>query len=314
MLMNRFFLLLCACGVSMMSADAWAGSVTLSTVSGRQFTSKEGSTLPTGCAVRIGTFNLPNATRDAQVQSTGDYAQLKAWFKPLAEGIVGAGSSQQAGGSGSLLRANGFPAAGDVFGTISDVSAGYMASGTQLYIWVFDHAVPDQSSQWGIYTLSTWQVPPALGSEVLSTAEGVVALQGTVSEGQLKLTTPTATYGNWSWKNYSLNAPAATASVSADPDGDGIANLAEYAWQLDPLKADQPRTSVEAGTHRFLFKSPRQLADVRVVAEMSPDLKTWSPADASVIASNSLFDTLAAAAPPVGNCFWRVRFTVVTAP
>lgn len=316
--MKQSSLLLCMVVAVTMAVTARAGSVTLSTVSGSQFASKDGASLPVGCALRIGTFNLPDAARDTTVQSTGDYAKLKTWFKPLAEGIVGAGTPQQAGGSGDLLRANSFPATGNVFGTISDVSISYMPPGSQLYVWVFNHENPDQATQWGIFTLATWQAPPALGNATLSTTGEVIPLQGTAVEGQLRLTPPLPTYGNWTWQNYTLTAAPAVTDANADPDRDGIANLAEYAWQLNALTADKPRTSVETdtstGKQKFVFKSPRALGDVQVTAERSLDLKTWSPATTSLVASDSVFDTLATEAPNESKCFWRVRFTAVTAP
>lgn len=315
-----FISLLCAAGGLLLlpGTSAQAGSVTLSTANGRQFAGKDGVVLPAGCAIRIGTFSLPDATRNAKVQSTGDYAQLKAWFKPLAEGVTGAGVPQQAGGSGNMLRANSFPNAGDVFGSISEISTSYMAPGTQLYVWVFDNAVPDNATQWGIYTLSTWQAPPSLGSEVISTIETVTALQGTLEETQLRLATPPATYGNWVWKNYSLNAPAATTSATADPDGDGIANMAEYAWGLNALTTDKPRTAIETdsstGKRTFIFKAPRLIPDVQVIAESSLNLTSWTAASATLVGSDETWNTFAAEAPAGTNCFWRVRFIAITPP
>ncbi len=134
--------------------------------------------------------------------------QAKALSHAELKIIANAGTVKQANGVGSQLRTNGFPAAGNVFGTISNVSASYMAPGTQLYVWVFDTANPYDSSQWGIFTAGSWVVPPALGAQALSTSIEVTAVQGSEAEGQLRLGTPALTFGNWRMKNFPANASA----------------------------------------------------------------------------------------------------------
>lgn len=300
-------------------ASAHAGSVTLSSVGGSPFANQSGTILPAGVAIRVGTFNLPPATRDQTLAATSDYAQLAAWFKPLGESVSGAGTVAQANGAGSQLRTNGFPAAGNVFGTINNISTGYMAPGTQLYLWVFDTANPYDSSQWGIFSAANWLVPPALGAQALSTAVEMNAVQGSVNEGQLRLASPAQTFGNWRMKHFPENAAASVTSYNADPDGDGIYNIAEYAWQLNPNARESTRTTLTGETSgsnlTFTFKTPRNISDVVVTAECSPDLQTWSPATSTVTSSDADFDThTCTASPGSGRCFWRVRFSTVTAP
>ena len=225
----------------------------------------------------------------------------------------------QANGAGSQLRTNGFPAAGNVFGTISNIGGGYMVPGTQLYVWVFDTASPYDSSQWGIFTAASWVVPPVLGAQALSTSVAVNAVQGSATAGQLRLAAPAQTFGNWRMKHFSADATAPTIGYNADPDGDGIQNIAEYAWQLDPNVRDSTRTTLSGetagGTATFTFKSPRTLSDVLVTAECSPDLSTWSAATSTVTASDVDFDTRTCTTPSdAGRFFWRVRFSSVTAP
>ena len=295
----------------LLATSASAGTLTLSSVGGSRFATKTGALISSGCAVRLGTFELPAASRDAVLNSQGDYAWLKSVFKPLAEGLIGAGSAAQASGSGSVLRANGFPAAGDIFGSISGIDPAYLSPDTQLYVWVFNHSNPDQATQWGLFTAAEWTAPPALGNRTLSTAASVQALQGTATAGQLRLIDVPSTYGNWTWQNYSLSAPANLTQATADPDGDGVANLAEYAWKLNPAARSSPRTELTtpaAGTFTFRFKRPRNLPGVTLIAECSTDLKTWQPASAAVTASDADFDTLESTASTATPCFWRVRF------
>lgn len=297
---------------------ALGGTVTLTTVGGSPFCLQSGTSLPPGVAIRVGTFNLPPATRDATLRATSDYATLVSWFKPLGESISGAGTVAQANSAGTQLRANAFPAAGEVFGTINNIGASYMAPGTKIYVWVFDTANPYDATQWGIFSAASWVVPPALGGQALSTKTTVDALQGAAESGQLRLGTPAPTFGNWAMKQFPQNTPAATTAWNADPDGDGMQNIAEYAWKLNATARDNMRTSLTgetSGSATFTFKSPRDLPDISVTAECSPDLRTWTPAASTVSSSDADFDTRTCATPAgAGRYFWRVRFSSVTTP
>lgn len=292
-----------------------AGSITLSSVGGVKFATRDGQLLTHGCAVRVGSFNLPDATRDQLLPDKGDYAQLKTVFKPLAEGLIGSGTTAQSGGSGTVLRANSFPAEGDIFGTVSDISAAYMPPETQLYLWVFNHPNPDLATQWGLFTADAWLAPPALGNRTLTTTNAVEALHGSLTGGQLRLIDVPSTYGNWAWQSYSINAPAPVIQTAADPDGDGLANIAEYAWRLNPAAQSSARTTLGAASGGasivFTYKRPRNLKDVNVFAECSVDLRTWGPAVSTVTGSDADFDTCECSSPSNTNCFWRVRFASV---
>lgn len=303
--------LLLLASLALATAHAVAGTVTLSSVGGSKFASKSGTLLPSGCAVRLGFFNLATETRNQTVSSEADYAQLAASFNPLAEGIIGAGSSAQAAGSGTMLRQNNFPAAGDIFGSVSNISASYVAPDTQLYVWVFNHTDPNQATEWGIFTASTWVAPPALGNSTLSTAVSMTALQGSIAAGQLRLIDLPATFGNWTWHSFATGTPSSLTLPTADADHDGLANYAEYAWQLNPAAASTPRTTLtrsSGGGATFTFLRPRNLPDVVVSAECSTDLRTWLPVSSTVVSSDTNFDTMQSTASPGTRCFWRVRF------
>jgi hypothetical protein len=304
----------------LLAATTMAGNLTLSSAGGRPFAKENGVLLPTGCLVRIGTFNLPEATRDETLRSTTDYATLNAWFRPLGESASGAGSPVQAGNTTNQLRINGFPSAGHAFGTISNIAANYLPTGTKLYVWVFDAATPRESTQWGIFCASDWLSPPTLGARSLATQSSeLAALQGTTTESVLKLKTPADTFGNWRMRRFPADAVPSVLAFDADSDGDGIHNLAEYAWKLDPQHFDKNRSSLTktagAGSATFTFNVPLNLTDVAVTAECSPDLREWTTAASTVTATDPDFETRTAIAPN-GNerCFWRVRFSAVTPP
>lgn len=302
-----YFFTLVAVGL----CQAQAGGVTFTTSGGSQLTTKTGEALPNGCAVRIGSFNLPDATRDTTLAATRDYSTLASWFKPLAENTPNAGTAEQPKSTGPILITNSFPSKGNMFGTVSDIQTSYLASGTKLYIWVFNHAEPVKASQWGIFTASSWLAPQALGSQPLSTTASMQAIQGTAANLLLCLNDIPTSYGNWSWQNYASAPSRQNTDAAADPDADGIANISEYAWKLNPSTADKTRTDINtrSGNIVFSFLSPRHAPDVNVTVECSPDLKAWAPASSQIVSSDADFDTRECVTSPGSGCFWRLRFT-----
>jgi hypothetical protein len=303
-----------ACYAALGSVTLHAGSVTLSTSRGSAFTSSSGVRLASGALVRIGTFTFAEATRDATIASTKDYSALNAAFKPLAESNGAAGTPSQLNGSGNQLIVNNYPATGDVFGSITNVSTSYIPQGAQLYLWVFDAGSASTSTQWGIFKSSNWLAPAELGAVTLSTTGSITALQGSIASGEIRLATPVATIGNWNLQNFPAGAAASMTAYNADPDGDGLSNLAEYAWKLSPTGKSTGRASLSANATAatFNFKAPRSQPNVNVTAECSSDLKTWSTATSTITASDEDFDThTCTVAAGASSCFWRVRFTAV---
>lgn len=290
---------------------ASASTVTLTTVGGRSFAGSSGTPLASGCLIRVGTFDLPDATRDAMLSSTRDYQQLRSWFKPLAEGGAGAGTPVQALVAASGLRTNDFPAPGQTFGTVSGISTSYLPPGSRIYLWVFDGPTPESSLQWGIFTAGAWTAPPALGSQALSTNADVHSLQGSADEDALRLAPIPVSYANWVWKNFPGGTQSTQLAITADDDGDGLHNLAEYAWGLNPAMRDKARFSLhrdgEAGA-RFSFDVPRQRPDVTVMAECSTDLKHWFPAPSIVTAESLEYETRTTSANGL-KCFWRIKIS-----
>jgi hypothetical protein len=86
------------------------------------------------------------------------------------------------------------------------------------------------------------------------------------------------------WKSFHFGSNATNNSVAgdfADPDGDGLVNLFEYALGTDPATAD-PRSSLSAdvlaGHARVFFNRNASATDLTFVLETSSDFATWSPA------------------------------------
>jgi hypothetical protein len=292
-----------------------ASTVLLTSSQGRQLATSSGTPLPSGCCIRIGTFLLPAATRDATLAATNDFAQLRSWFKPLAEGASGGGSIEQPGQLGTQLRTNNYPNNGEVLGMISNISASYLPTGTPLYVWVYDAATPEAAQQWGIFKADSWLAPTAYATLALSTKDNVMALQGSVNTEKLRLAPIPVTYGNWAMSKLGSDASSQTLSASTDADSDGVTNLIEYAWGFDPKAADaHSRSSVStsgvSGTPSFNYQTPRGKPDLTVQAECSIDLINWTLVTSTLVGTEGDYDIRTVVAPPGNKCFWRLRFTI----
>lgn len=96
----------------------------------------------------------------------------------------------------------------------------------------------------------------------------------------------THTYLASSWRNQYFNATQlADTSVSghsADPDGDGLNNLLEYALNLDPLTAGPSpvvATRVSEGANEYLalsFRRRLKEADIDYAPQISDSLESWN--------------------------------------
>ena len=85
----------------------------------------------------------------------------------------------------------------------------------------------------------------------------------------------------WRFTNFSNSelANPAISAETADPDGDGLANLIEYALALDPkLAGISPVTTGQSGGY-LTIASPKSTAatDISWTAEVTDDLQTWQP-------------------------------------
>lgn len=116
--------------------------------------------------------------------------------------------------------------------------------------------------------------------------------------------------------------------VSADPDGDGLSNLSEYAMLLDPRVADagvaagngswrgQPRVTLEGSGSdaRLVVTFVRRVSDARLGTgiEVSTDLGSWQQASGLLVAraiQNGVETRTVSVPVPAGaaRCFVRLR-------
>lgn len=131
----------------------------------------------------------------------------------------------------------------------------------------------------------------------------------------LLITGQTAT--NWRTEHFSTEQlNAGLASDDADPDGDGLGNLAEYALGTDPLSRNPALSpSRDANGLTLIFTRPKDLPDVTYAAESSDDLGGWSSVPLEVttdgpVQTVRVRDPLTAGNP--GRRFIRLLLTPLT--
>jgi hypothetical protein len=104
----------------------------------------------------------------------------------------------------------------------------------------------------------------------------------------------------WRATNFGTNANNATiAGDLADPDGDGVTNLLEYALGLNPNVASVSGLPAVGQTNGFLtltYTHVNSATDISYDPEVSGDLINWNGGPLfvtqSVLASNSVFQTI----------------------
>lgn len=71
---------------------------------------------------------------------------------------------------------------------------------------------------------------------------------------------------------------------SADPDGDGMPNLMEYAFGSDPWTPSIPpiTTSLADGRLQLTYRSPAAVSDLAYIPQVSSDLTHWFTGDTYV--------------------------------
>jgi hypothetical protein len=133
------------------------------------------------------------------------------------------------------------------------------------------------------------------------------------------------TYGDWALHEFTdaQLADPEFGTATADPDGDGTPNLAEFAMGGNPLVADSAATELQplssaAGSFSFSFRERKNLGDVQRLFESSTNLVNWvEVTPSSLVTIGNLQDVyLRAAVFPVQDqaSFFRLKFLLPTSP
>ena len=86
-------------------------------------------------------------------------------------------------------------------------------------------------------------------------------------------------YAAWVASKFPANAPGTTTALTADPDFDGLNNLLEFAFKLDPLIPNGSPVSVAASTGgsplEITYKLRHDVPGLTARVDVSDDLETW---------------------------------------
>ncbi len=181
---KRLSILAVTLAASCMTASAV--TVIVGSGGGPKFRTSADAPAMTGWAVRTGAIDPGDV---ATFGSSNNFAALDALFRPLAEGVAGAGTLNQPGNATTRAIINDTPAAGDFSATYSvSNTGGQVAAGDKLYLWVFNNADPSLATEWGVYTGgAAFDVPAndALGQAIAINLNVTTAVRGSLSGGNL---------------------------------------------------------------------------------------------------------------------------------
>lgn len=155
-------------------------------------------------------------------------------------------------------------------------------------------------------------VPASPGSYAVSAVVGDPLYQGSAT-GTLVISP--RSFSSWESVYFTYaQILAGESAADADPDHDGLTNLAEYSLGANPYGfTPQPAATRDGNTLSMVFQRPAHVADVVYQAQAGSDFQTWEDLTLEVLNPGSDPETVRAsktlAAPVPGTQFLRLRFT-----
>ena len=160
--------------------------------------------------------------------------------------------------------------------------------------------------------------PVIAASKTLSVALSAPAYGSLGAQTTATVTLNEPPFQAWQFANFGANANiAATAGDLADPDGDGLANVIEYAFGANP-NAPSPASlpivasEVAGGTTYVTITYTRDTTrtDITYTPQVATTFPNWSDIGDVVIGTNGNLETRKASVPQSGGQkFLRVKVT-----
>jgi len=160
--------------------------------------------------------------------------------------------------------------------------------------------------------------PVIAASKTLSVTLSAPAYGALGAQATSTLTLNEPPFQAWQFSNFGANAnTAATAGDLADPDGDGLANVIEYAFAADPnvpspVALPVVASEVVGGTTYVTITYTRDTTrtDLTYQAQVATTFPNWSDVPDVVIGTNGTLETRKASVPQSGaQKFLRVKIT-----
>jgi hypothetical protein len=137
---------------------------------------------------------------------------------------------------------------------------------------------------------------------------------GLTAESSTSVTVVSRTFESWvaaTFTEQQINT--GESAMTADPDKDGLTNLAEYAIGGQPYAfTPQPPVTSDATTMSIIFQRPAWIGDVAYQAEAGSELTDWSALTLEVLNPGADPETVRAThtlpVPRPGKSFIRLRF------
>lgn len=172
----------------------------------------------------------------------------------------------------------------------------------------------------GTYTLATYTGTLVNNTlNIGSVPAGYTASVNTSTIGQVRLVVtalgpPPMTFETWASGHFSAaQIQAGLSATTADPDADGLLNLAEYALGAQPLAfTPQPSVARDGNSISITFQRPAHLTDVSYHAEISSTFQSWEQLTLDILTPGSDPETVRATktflSSPPDRSFIRLRF------
>lgn len=121
----------------------------------------------------------------------------------------------------------------------------------------------------------------------------------------------------WRQIYFGTTANTGNSADTADPDGDGLANLLEYALDLDPTApsiSGLPQAATEPGYWTYTYTRPSNRTDLSYTVQASTDLSTWftNGLTLTLVSDNGQLATYQAKYPTTSTdkLFFRLQVTM----